>query len=240
MYCSNCGQEIYQNETQCRHCGRVTAPPVAPPPQAYAHYPQQPQYPLAPHGARIGAYLLDGLFASLFAIPAIVILVVVVMSAMRDGPEFEPNRAEIQTMLVGMNLVFLVALLPSLYYSFCKDGFKGGASWGKRICGLRVVHLETAQPCTKGRSVLRQILNFVNCYGVFTLVDIIMVFANSQHRRLGDLIAGTMVIPADVPTATPVYQAPALQHQAPPQHGQPVSPQPPPPQAGPPQAPPHL
>jgi uncharacterized RDD family membrane protein YckC len=161
------------------------------PPVAFQQYQQYRQYALAPYWARLGALLLDGVFAMLLAIPAIIVVVAIIVS-MQDARD---EDAAIGLAIVG----YLVALIPSMYYSFCKDGFKGGASWGKRLCGLRVVHLETGQPCTKGRSFLRQVLYFVNFYGIVSLIEIIMVYANPQRRRLGDMIAGTMVTAAGMP-----------------------------------------
>ena len=204
MHCANCGAEITQADAYCRRCGRPRIPPVAAPPVVFQ---QHQRYPLAPYWSRLGAVLLDGVFAALLAIPGIVLLAAVMLSV--EEPVHDEPAA-------GPLVLFMIVLLaPSMYYSYCKDGFKGGASWGKNICGLRVVHLETGQPCTKGRSFLRHILYLLNLYGIVTLVEIVMVYANPERRRLGDMIAGTMVIAADAP----VFQTfPAPPAGSPPQY----------------------
>ena len=246
MNCPYCGAEMRDIDTNCRQCGRAVVPPVVPPLPVFPQY-QQPQYPVAPYGARFGAWLLDAVFAGLLAIPGVVIFFIIFWSTFRGLENGSGESPEAFPYFFGTFLiVYFLALIPSIYYSFCKDGFKGGASWGKRICGLRVVHLDTNQRCTKGRSLLRQVIYLLNVYGVLTLVDIIMVFANSRRRRLGDYVAGTMVIPAEVTFAPQAYPAwPGQQQWAPPGHYSqppPVYPQQPPTVSpgGPPDRPPPL
>lgn len=215
MQCPGCGQEVRSDETVCPRCGKAVAPPQAPPPFPYHLYPfpgpalQRQGYPTGPLGARIGAFFLDGVFSFLFAIPGLVLFFAILSSHMPSGHD-DPDAFS-DAFLIILPLYF-VAVLPSMVYGFCKDGLKGGASWGKRICGLRVVHLDTGRPCTFGRSCLRQILYLVNVYGIISIIEIIMVLSREDRRRLGDQIAGTMVIPADVdafaPQPWPQWQPP--------------------------------
>jgi uncharacterized RDD family membrane protein YckC len=209
MRCSKCGNDAVQGDTYCRHCGQLLVPPVSSPFYPYPFYPQRPEYPPAPYGGRIGALLIDGLISLLLAVPGFALLIGLVLS---QEPRHAQGPDAAADMMLGAMGLYALAVLPSMAYTFCKDGLTGGASWGKRICSLRVVHLGTGQPCTVGRSCLRQILYLVNVYGIVTLIEIIMVLSRPDRRRLGDQIAGTMVIPADTeafaPQPWPQWQAP--------------------------------
>ena len=73
-----------------------------------------------------------------------------------------------------------------LYIWFC-DGLPGGQSLGKRVTGIRVVHVDTEKPCSYGQSFVR---NLAMVLGVIDAAFIV----GKQRRRLGDLIAGTKVV----------------------------------------------
>ncbi|HEU4630487.1 MAG TPA: RDD family protein [Gemmatimonadaceae bacterium] len=141
------------------------------------------RYRKAPLGARLGASLLDGLIGTAAWLPGIVLI------AMGGAGEGEGIA------IVG-TLVLVIGFVWALYYSFVKDGWGTGASFGKRAVGLMVVHLPTNQPCTKGQSALRALvlllLNFVPFIG--WLIEPILVLAADDGRRLGDRAADTQVV----------------------------------------------
>jgi len=193
MRCPRCSTEAPHHATHCARCGQLLVPPVAPPPLPYQPPSEQPQDWPAPLGERIAALLLDGLFSFLLAVPGFVFFFVVAFSCFPSSDEGQDVAPESFVAFFGL---YLLMLLPSMLYSFCRDGLKGGASWGKRICGLRVVHLDTGLPCTFGRSFLRRVLHFVDVMGIITIIEAVMVLTRDDRRRLGDLIAGTMVVEA--------------------------------------------
>lgn len=95
-------------------------------------------------------------------------------------------------------------------YDLLCDGT--GASVGKRLMGLRAVLVSggperAGQPCTMGRSVLRNVLwsGARLCYTTvlfaplgfaYDLVEVLLVLCSTNGRRLGDLLAGTQVVAA--------------------------------------------
>lgn len=79
--------------------------------------------------------------------------------------------------------------LPFLGYFLLKDGLGEGQSLAKRIFRIRVIRRD-GQPCGFGRSILR---NLILVIPLFALVDALMVF---KGRRIGDLLGGTLVVPA--------------------------------------------
>lgn len=42
-----------------------------------------------------------------------------------------------------------------VYYGLFRDSFHNGQSWGKRLCGLKVIELEGNRPCSRGASFTR-------------------------------------------------------------------------------------
>jgi len=71
--------------------------------------------------------------------------------------------------------------------------FARGVTPGKRVFGLRVIG-DRGLPLTLGQVVLRNLVRFVDLLpGPGTVAALTMV-AHPQHKRLGDLVAGTLVI----------------------------------------------
>lgn len=71
--------------------------------------------------------------------------------------------------------------------------FGRGVTPGKRVLGLRVIG-DRGLPLTLGQVVLRNLVRFVDLLpGPGTVAALTMV-AHPQHKRLGDLVAGTLVI----------------------------------------------
>ncbi|GLQ88632.1 RDD family protein [Dyella flagellata] len=108
---------------------------------------------------------------------------------------------------VGLGLLLLFAL-TWVYNVVCEVWFHG-QTIGKRVLGLRVVNAD-ATPITLLPSVVRNLLRVVDAlpgiYGVGLVVSII----DPSARRVGDIVAGTLVIHADelpagskVPVAAP-------------------------------------
>ena len=89
----------------------------------------------------------------------------------------------------GLGAVLLIAALAwSAYYYFFADGFTGGQSIGKRWLDMHVIDAKSGTPCTYGQSFIRNLL-----LAILGPIDWIFIFG-SQHQRLGDKIAGTVVI----------------------------------------------
>jgi uncharacterized RDD family membrane protein YckC len=72
---------------------------------------------------------------------------------------------------------------------------QGGATFGKRILGLRVVRLEGGGPIGWQASVTRNLLRLVDGF-FFYLVGAIIVWTSDKKQRLGDKVAETVVIRA--------------------------------------------
>jgi uncharacterized RDD family membrane protein YckC len=78
------------------------------------------------------------------------------------------------------------------YFAFFEIIWKGQTP-GKKIAGIRVIHT-SGRPINAyeaiGRNLLRAIDGFPGVYAV----GIVCMMLNDQHRRLGDYVAGTVVV----------------------------------------------
>ena len=78
----------------------------------------------------------------------------------------------------------------SFFYLFLGDGLHQGQSFAKQLLGVRVVDAKTGRPCTFGQSFVR------NIFTILGPIDWIFIFGDA-HQRLGDKVAGTVVVTAD-------------------------------------------
>ena len=69
---------------------------------------------------------------------------------------------------------------------------RGGQSPGKRLLGLRVLHLD-GSPCTLIGSLIRNVFRLVDAFPGFYLIALGAAGGNRRRQRLGDQAAGTSV-----------------------------------------------
>lgn len=149
-----------------------------------------PVYNKADLGKRFLACLLDGLITLLLFIPSIALISEVFINYFTYGyssmSSFNPSK-----LIFG----FILLILPFIYI-LIKDGLGEGQSYGKRTLDLMVVNVNSNNPCSKSNSAGRNIMYSIICSVPYIgyLVEVIMVFANSEGRKLSDLVAGTQVI----------------------------------------------
>jgi uncharacterized RDD family membrane protein YckC len=149
-----------------------------------------PIYNKADLGKRFLAYLLDGLIMLLLFIPSIALFFEVFISYFTYGYNSIDN-------LNPSKLVFgcIFFFIPFIY-ALIKDGLGNGQSYGKRALNLMVINVNSNNPCSKsnsaGRNIMFSIFSGVPYIGY--LIEVIMVFANPEGRKLSDLVAGTQVI----------------------------------------------
>jgi uncharacterized RDD family membrane protein YckC len=113
----------------------------------------------------------------------------------------------------NIGLDILVISLPMLLYSLLFELWMNGQTIGKKILNIRVVSLDGGEP-TLGQYILRWITKFFEWpflfgfisfsftsligYTIFTallgIVVVIIIAVTAKNQRLGDLIAGTVVV----------------------------------------------
>jgi uncharacterized RDD family membrane protein YckC len=139
---------------------------------------------LAGFGSRFGAYVLDII---ILIIPYLVI-VIVMGSTLTSSSE--------TSSLVAIGLTSLLTILFFFGYFIICEMLWSGHTVGKRALGIRVVS-RAGLPLTFSASLLRNIARLVDMLPVIPcpyLVGAIAIFASSKNQRLGDMMAGTLVI----------------------------------------------
>ena len=159
-----------------------------------------PGVQFAPHGARLGAYIIDAIVVGV--VVSVLLLIVALPlagDAFRiaiDNPD-RFNDPATWTELGGSIVAFvvgatLIAILAMLYFPFFWA--RGGQTPGMRVTGIRVVDDRDGSPTKWGTALLRLVGYWVSS-AVFSL-GFIWVLIDSRRRGWHDLIAGTCVISA--------------------------------------------
>lgn len=116
----------------------------------------------------------------------------------------------------GAGLWFLTwFFLEWLFPAVCEAYFDG-ATPGKKLMGLQVVH-DDGTPVAWPAALIRNLLRAVDFLPLFYGVGLVSTLVNRDFKRLGDLVAGTVVVyrdtprkPVMIPTASPLPPALAL------------------------------
>lgn len=88
--------------------------------------------------------------------------------------------------------VFILFFLNWGYFTVF-EAFWGGRTPGKRLVGIRVIQ-RSGRAIGLFESMARNLLRYVDQIPFCYAVGAIAVFASRQHQRLGDLVAGTLVV----------------------------------------------
>jgi uncharacterized RDD family membrane protein YckC len=119
--------------------------------------------------------------------------------------------------IVGLGLAFLGDLgggiflvfvfLAEWFYPVFFEVLRHGSTPGKAVLGLSVVH-DDGTPVGWTPSIVRNLLRFADFLPVAYLLGLASMVATRDFKRLGDVVAGTVVVYRDTPTG-PVHLTPA-------------------------------
>lgn len=143
-------------------------------------------YPLAGIGNRFLAAFLDGFLIAL-GIVGLTLLSVTVT-------ERFPLRGVGRAALAGVFLVVVTLVLPFTYYVLLET-FWNGQTMGKRVVGVRVIR-EDGSPVGFFQVAARNLARVVDILPPALAVDIAVMMLSRKGQRLGDLVAGTVVVKA--------------------------------------------
>jgi uncharacterized RDD family membrane protein YckC len=126
-------------------------------------------------------YFLDNLIVNIGGGLLLMVPAVIIAGASRSVGHSDETIA---------NTVWFISILISVTYCLFKDSI-AGRSIAKAITGLRVVDASTGEPIGPGQSIAR---NWIFLIPVFPIVELIVANVRQDKRRLGDLMANTIVI----------------------------------------------
>jgi uncharacterized RDD family membrane protein YckC len=158
------------------------------------------EFPLAGIGSRFLAIALDTLIQVLGFLLIIFVAEILLPTAARFTPRAWTWAAAI--------FFLCVFVLYSGYYALFEI-FWNGQTPGKRLVRLRVIS-DSGRPITVYEAVVRNLLRIIDQFPGLYVVGIISVFLTAGNKRLGDIVAGTVVIHEKAMQETqPDFAAPA-------------------------------
>ncbi len=104
----------------------------------------------------------------------------------------------------GAIVLALASFLAWNGYFILFEGMRHGQTPGKRMAGIRVV-MDTGHAVTMGAAAVRNLLRVADFLPPPYLIGVLLVAFHPRAKRLGDIVAGTVVSrdrPQEAPTAT--------------------------------------
>jgi uncharacterized RDD family membrane protein YckC len=142
------------------------------------------EFPLAGIGSRFIAILIDYILQ--FA--ALVALILVMILFLPSMQKFESASAKWM-----VAILILVPFLLHWGYFTLFEGLWHGQTPGKRVAKIRVIQ-QSGRAITIFESLSRNFVRAVDFLPVFYVVGSISIFMTHRNQRLGDLVAGTLVV----------------------------------------------
>ena len=102
---------------------------------------------------------------------------------------------------LGLYLIFM--FLTEWFYYVLFEVYRDGQTPGKSALGLQVLH-DDGTPVNWSSSMIRNLLRFVDFMPLFYGFALISMLLNIDFKRLGDLVAGTVVIYREEPKDQPI------------------------------------
>jgi uncharacterized RDD family membrane protein YckC len=147
------------------------------------------RFPVAGVGSRFLAVFADTLLQIAFYLALVLIFVLITASAPKSmAGEFTRGG---EKWLVAF--VILIHFLMYWGYFTLFEVLKNGQTPGKMIFKLRVIQ-DSGRQITFFEAMTRNLIRVVDVIPSFYLVGVISMLCNRQHKRLGDLAAGTLVV----------------------------------------------
>jgi len=147
------------------------------------------ELPLAGIGSRFLALTLD----SLIQVGAVIVLTIVGWIVSMGYTELSGAADKFFSETVGTIVLIVVPFcLYWGYFAFFEILWQGRTP-GKRVAGIRVIH-QTGRPMTSIECIGRNLMRAVDFFPTLYIVGLICMMCNKQNRRVGDFVAGTIVV----------------------------------------------
>ena len=144
------------------------------------------QFQIAGLGSRSAAFIIDQMLLIVINILSLIVLFFVL-----DG------MSRLEFIFIGNSLpiaiTIIVLFIVNWGYFFVFEFFSGGRTLGKKLMGIRVIQ-ENGHSITLLSSLIRNLIRIIDSLPTAYFLGIIMIFFHSKHKRLGDIVAGTIVV----------------------------------------------
>jgi uncharacterized RDD family membrane protein YckC len=146
---------------------------------------------LAGLGSRISAGFVDVIIQG-----AILLLLSAILGGFLGGQDFPDagrDASDGEVLLIGLAIITVFMFVTLFFYSVFFETLWSGRTPGKRILGIRVVRDNGARIGFKA-SLIRNLVRFVDLLPSAYIVGMWGILASSKNQRIGDMVAGTLVI----------------------------------------------
>lgn len=134
--------------------------------------------------SRIAAYLIDSLVLGVVNVVAYLAVIVVATTTDQTGAPTVPPTA----MLAA---IILVLVLDGIYF-VAQEG-SSGQTIGKRVLGIKVVKADGGEMSVDA-ALVRYLFLLLAGLGLGGLVTLLMISLSDTKQRIGDRVAGTIVV----------------------------------------------
>ncbi|WP_244501975.1 RDD family protein [Terriglobus roseus] len=148
------------------------------------------RFPLAGLGSRFLAGALDLLIQFAANLVLVLILVLAFSAGMKAGALDHMSSTAAKWFTAGVILFYFV-----LYWGYFSlfEAFRNGQTPGKRALKIRVIK-DSGRQITFFEALARNLLRVVDAVPGMYLVGVISILCTRQNKRLGDLVADTIVV----------------------------------------------
>ena len=137
---------------------------------------------------------LGSRFMAIFADTIIQIVVYLVLVILDETTLAGALFSRIGSYRVWVRAVIIIAYFCVFWGYFAAfEAFWKGQTPGKRWAGIRVIK-DTGRPIDAFEAIARNFLRVVDFFPGFYGIGIVTMLLNSKNRRLGDFVAGTLVV----------------------------------------------
>lgn len=145
------------------------------------------QFKLAGLGSRAVAFIVDQMILTVSTI----VIILIVFQIMKGQLIYFDDHNDYSFMPIAIAIILLFVLQWGYYFAY--EYFSGGRTIGKKLMGIRVIQ-ENGHSLTLLSSFNRNLIRMIDSLPVYYMLGMIFVFFHPKHKRLGDIVAGTIVV----------------------------------------------
>jgi len=140
--------------------------------------------PIAGIGSRFIAILVDYLILIIGGF-VLTLLLIFVLAAVHVFAHWSENW------IVGFILILIFLAIWGYFALF--EAFWNGKTPGKHVAKIRVIH-RSGRAVSFLESLARNLVRYADFLPAFYAVGVVAIFFSKQNQRLGDMVAGTLVV----------------------------------------------
>jgi uncharacterized RDD family membrane protein YckC len=142
------------------------------------------EMPIAGIGSRFIAILIDSL---IWGVSILILIGVasIVVAAVHAASRFSENWI--------LGIVFLIVFLLQWGYFALFEAFNNGRTPGKMVAKIHVIH-RSGRAISFIEALARNLVRAIDYLPSFYTAGVVTMFLSRQNQRLGDMVAGTLVV----------------------------------------------